>query len=311
MPPQDEPSSITNPDMPEQLPADRKTHGSRANGIIVILELPHLRFLPPQARIVAIVAIVGTAAGVALYDALSRRFRDLSTYEFPAVKNTQVVLGGGQEGEGFVVIEGRATDIRMVPVTGIPFGSTTPVVTGFAADSVYDQRAFHDATGIWIALSETGSSSNQPVEAFGSGSVRGERKRTGVNEDAENRRGTARENEAGEILAAETGRHLERIPERKRGEAVPESSPKRPDYIDVETGETLEVYSPKTGHPDYLKAKVARKINNSQGDVLVVNTADSPLSTGAAAKAISELDRDKPVIIIDQAGTIKRIEPDR
>ena len=288
----DVPSSSDNPDA-VFVTAGQATLAQRI--AIVAATSPGLRGLPPPARlaIAAVFVSIGFTPGE----------RDSEVYDFQTVDNAAVLLPNDAAEPGELHIDGAPTGVLVRPVR-----DTDGSVTGFAPDSVYDQVRVHEVSGYWIALAEDGSSADAPVTQHGEGSVRGARKSEDSNNES-NRIGAKGENDAAEILAGVQGRNLERVPDHKKGDGT-DGGKGRPDMIDLDTKEKIEVLTPTTPSVVGIRRGVSEKIREDRGEVIVVNTNNTPLSDEVVVDTIENMSgRKQEIIVINDDGVTKIIPP--
>ena len=219
---------------------------------------------------------------------------DNAVYEFPIADGVRVLLDNTMTDPGHVQIDGEDTGILVHPIR-----DADGEVTGFAPDTYFGQSELHRLTGVWVALSENSSTGDMPVVTAGEGSVRGEEKP--LRGDADKRRQTASENASGLLIADREGRHLERIPD-------PRGDVSQPDYIDIETGERIDIYSPE-GNVNTIRNKVTEKTENDQADIIVVNVANNERPLQDILDRIESMPRDREVTVIDKQGEFHYFDP--
>ena len=286
------PSSADNPDAMFGA-AGQATLAQRI--AIMAATSPGLNRLPPPARLaIATVLVAGgfTPGG-----------QGSEVYDFQIVEDATVLLSNDAAEPGELYIDGAPSGVLVRPVR-----DADGAVMGFAPDSVYDQVRVHEASGYWIALAEDGSSANAPVTQHGEGSVRGARKPEDSNNES-NRIGAKGENDAAEILAGVQGRNLERVPDHKKGDGT-DGGKGRPDMIDLDTKEKIEVLTPTTPSVVGIRRGVSEKIREDRGEVIVVNTNNTPLSDEVVVDTIENMSgRKQEIIIINDDGVTKVIPP--
>ena len=219
---------------------------------------------------------------------------DNAVYEFPIADGVRVLLDNTMTDPGHVQIDGEDTGILVHPIR-----DADGEVTGFAPDTYFGQSELHRLTGVWVALSENASTDDMPVVTAGEGSVRGEEKPLRGGE--EKRQRTALENASGPLIADREGRHLERIPD-------PRTDVSQPDYIDIETGERIDIYSP-TGSVNTIRNEVKDKMKNDQADIIVVNVANNERPLQDVLDRIESMPRDRQVTVIDKQGEFHYFDP--
>ena len=232
--------------------------------------------------LLAMIGLIPTAAG------------DNAVYEFPIADGVRVQLDNTMIDPGHVQIDGEDTGILVHPIR-----DADGQVTGFAPDTCFGQSELHRLTGVWVALSENASSDDMPVVTAGEGSVRGADKPLRGSE--EQRRQTASENASGVLIADREGRHLERIPD-------PRTDVSQPDYVDIETGERIDIYSPE-GNVNTIRNEVDKKMKRDQADIIVVNVANNERPLQDILDRIESMPRDRQVTVIDGQGEFHYFDP--
>lgn len=219
---------------------------------------------------------------------------DTQVFGFPIADDVRVVLDGTTREPGRVEVDGVDIGILVHPVH-----DDDGEITGFAPDSYFDQDELHRLTGVWVALSENGSAQDTTIVVVGDGSRRGPPAR--VKGSTEERRAARAENRSGVLIADKEGRNLEQI--RNTGK---ESTP---DYIDIDTKERFDIYTPQGFRVETIRTEVRTKMKKDQADIIVVNTYYSPLPLSEILRRIDSMARDRPVTVIDKEGEFHYFEP--
>ena len=115
-----------------------------------------------------------------------------------------------------------------------------------------------------------------------------------------------RENESAPFLAAELGTTIERNPD------VP--GRRNPDFRDVVSGRTIDVYSPSDASVDGIVDGTNLKFtggdrNVPQADDVLVNLADSDVGVAELVAAFADHPQPGTVYLLDRNGTITRVTP--
>lgn len=232
-----------------------------------------------------------------------RELGDVRVFEFPIDNDIRVILDGTMRGPSRIEIDGTDTGILVHPVY-----DDAGEIKGFAPDSFYDQHELQARTGAWVALSENGSVQDAPVVRVGAGSVIGAPREAPRNADARQLASVWLENRTGVLIAGEQGRHLERVPE-IRGVSTP-------DYIDINTGERIDIYCPDDSGRSIrsVRAEAFRKFNRDQADSVVINLGNNDHhSVDELLRAIQHHEDGRPttrqgdITVIDQMGNFHYI----